>query len=48
MCGQLDQALPHFQRVVDNYPDSEFREKAQEILASLQLANGTPPKSQLK
>jgi outer membrane protein assembly factor BamD len=40
MCGQLDQALPHFQRVVDNYPDSEFRQKAQEILASLQLANG--------
>ena len=41
MCGQLDEALPHFQRVVDTYPDSEFREKAQTILATLQLANGT-------
>jgi outer membrane protein assembly factor BamD len=41
MCGQLDEALPHFQRVVDNYPESEFRDEAQAILATLQLANGT-------
>lgn len=41
MCGQLDQALPHFQRVVDNYPESEFREEAQAILATIQVANGT-------
>jgi hypothetical protein len=26
---------------VDNYPDSEFREEAQTLLAILQLANGT-------
>jgi outer membrane protein assembly factor BamD len=41
MCGQLDEALPHFQRVVDGFPESEFRTKAQEILATLQVANGT-------
>jgi len=39
MCGQLDQALPHFQRVVDNYPESEFREEAQTILSTLQVAD---------
>ena len=39
MCGQLDQALPHFQQVVDNYPESEFREQAQTILSTLQVAD---------
>lgn len=40
MCGQLTEAKPHFQRVVDNFPDSEFREEAQSILANFELANG--------
>jgi outer membrane protein assembly factor BamD len=41
MCGQLDDALPHFQRVVDSFPESEFRKEAQAVLARLQVANGT-------
>ncbi|MGH9324737.1 MAG: outer membrane protein assembly factor BamD [Vicinamibacteria bacterium] len=39
MCHQLDEAKPHFQRVVDNFPESEFREQAQTILSSLQVEN---------
>jgi outer membrane protein assembly factor BamD len=40
MCGQFGDALPHFQRVVDEYPESEFREEAQAVIATLQVANG--------
>ncbi|HSF15583.1 MAG TPA: outer membrane protein assembly factor BamD [Vicinamibacteria bacterium] len=41
MCGELSQALPHFQSIVDRYPNSQFREQAQSILAELSLANQT-------
>lgn len=36
LCRQPDEAKPHLQAVVDNYPNSEFREQAQSILATLQ------------
>lgn len=39
LCHQLDQAKPHFQQVVDDYPNSEFRDEAQSILATLQTEN---------
>jgi outer membrane assembly lipoprotein YfiO len=44
LCNQPDEAKPHFQQVVDGFPDSQFREQAQTILSVLQGDNrpGTP------
>ena len=42
MCNQPSEALPNFQRVVDSYPDSEYREEAQTILSSIQAAENRP------
>jgi outer membrane assembly lipoprotein YfiO len=36
LCNQPEEAKPHFQQVVDGFPDSEFREEAQTMLSSLQ------------
>ncbi len=41
MCQLLAEAMPHFQQVVDEFPDSEFREDAQGILATLQVENSS-------
>jgi outer membrane protein assembly factor BamD len=44
LCNQPDEAKPHFQQVVDGFPDSQFREQAQTILSVLAGENrpGTP------
>lgn len=42
MCNQPNEALPNFQRVVDNYPDSEYRDEAQSMLSSIQAAENRP------
>ncbi len=34
-CRQPDEARPHFRQIIDAFPDSEFREQAQTILATL-------------
>ncbi len=39
LCRQPDEAKPHLQAVIDDYPNSEFREEAQSILATLQVDN---------
>jgi outer membrane protein assembly factor BamD len=39
LCNQPDEAKPHFQQVVDGFPDSKFREQAQTELASLQAVS---------
>lgn len=42
LCRQPEEALPHFRKVIDSFPDSKYREDAQAILAT--LANEpTPP-----
>jgi outer membrane protein assembly factor BamD len=39
LCRQPDEAAPHFRTIVDSFPDSEYREEAQSILATLQAGN---------
>lgn len=39
LCRQPEEARPHLQAVIDEYPDSPFREEAQSILATLQVDN---------
>lgn len=39
LCNQPDEAKPHFQQVVDGFPDSKFRDEAQSALATLQVDN---------
>jgi outer membrane protein assembly factor BamD len=39
LCNQPDEAKPHFQQVVDGFPNSEFREEAQAELSRLQAEN---------
>jgi outer membrane protein assembly factor BamD len=39
MCQDAAEAMPHLQQVLDEFPDSTFREDAQGILATLQVEN---------
>jgi outer membrane protein assembly factor BamD len=39
LCRQPEEAKPHLQAVIDDYPDSPFRDEAQTILATLQVDN---------
>jgi outer membrane protein assembly factor BamD len=41
MCLQPGEAMPQFQRVVDDYPNSEFHEEAQDILKTLEADNSS-------
>lgn len=45
LCRQPAEALPHFRQVVDSFPDSEFREEAQTILATLATEPASPGKA---
>ena len=45
LCRQPVEALPHFRQVVDSFPDSEFREEAQTILATLATEPSPPGKA---
>lgn len=35
MCGQPSEAMPYYQRVVDNYPTSDFKDDAEQRLGAL-------------
>lgn len=37
MCGQPTEALPYYQRVVDNYPTSDYKDDAEERLGTLRV-----------
>lgn len=41
MCQNPAEAMPHLQQVLDEFPDSKFREDAQGILATLQVQNSS-------
>ena len=45
LCRQPNEALPHFRQVVDSFPDSEYREEAQTILATLATEPAPPGKA---
>ena len=45
MCGQPVEALTHFRHVIDNYPESEFREEAQSRLSDIVI---DPPPAKAK
>jgi len=45
LCRQPAEALPQFRQVVDNFPDSEFREEAQITLETLATEPAPPGKA---
>lgn len=48
LCRQPGEALPQFRTVIDSFPDSEFREEAQTILATLPTEPPPSPGNQNK
>ncbi len=46
LCNSPSEALPYYQRVIDNYPDSEHREDAEDRLTKLLEAAGSGKKAQ--
>jgi len=45
LCRQPNEALPHFRQIIDSFPDSEYREEAQTILATLATEPAPPGKA---
>jgi outer membrane protein assembly factor BamD (BamD/ComL family) len=45
LCNSPSEALPYYQRVIDNYPDSEHRNDAEERLTKLLEAAGNEKKA---
>ena len=39
LCGMPTEAMPYYQQLLDNYPESEHREEAEEVLSKLQEAS---------
>jgi outer membrane protein assembly factor BamD len=46
LCNSPSEAMPYYQRVIDNYPESEFRDEAEESLVELQKKASEPQKGQ--
>ncbi len=47
LCNSPSEALPYYQRVIDNYPDSEHRKDAEDRLTKLLEAAGNDKKAQI-
>jgi outer membrane protein assembly factor BamD len=44
LCNSPSEAVPYYQQVIDNYPESEFKEKAEERLTDLEQRAAEPKK----
>jgi outer membrane protein assembly factor BamD len=46
LCNRPSEALPYYQRVIDDFPESEYKKKAEERLAELRQKAAEPQKAQ--